>query len=1101
MNLGTLTLGFILLLPATLWAQTNAPALRIALVGIDDGEATRNVLALAEVELSKAQSVVLLERGAIQRILQEQRIAHSGLTDSRQAVALGKLLGVEVFAVFENFPGEQGAVGGLVAFNASTGVKLSDETIIGRNEKEQANNLRSAVLAACAKAQRRTTGSRTVSVAAVRNADLPRELDSSFEAIARMLQRRLVASAEVTLLERERLEQINRERALPTSGPTAELLASLTLLELEFARSSGVAEVAATVLLSDPVGAALGKFTVTGSLTNVSELVERLADGVTRQQAIAPAWGKLDSAREAARFYREAQWLVNHHYFSRGLEAAEAACALVPASEEYQHTLASMLMQAALDLLATRPGVAPAERPFQRRAAPAELLKSLQMVHRARSIQEVDVMPYLTQAAQFEGGPAPESQDLFESLQRECRDKLIVSNLVLTVTNLHGFQQFTYWGNYHALPKLQYLTPTARDWTRDSIEIISRWLRLAEKHPPAWDLEAGPPYYSGGSDAVNRLLAWPFVGAAMNPEEQWPSPKWKLSAEDYRRWDELYESMRHHPAPVVQTYGKIGQLAVAARTATLATNDAPLRMNAIVADVKTILARLPPESPDSLRLLYYQAALDAIHVLPPEYLERKTRWTAHTNLLDFMCQQRELADPVVSAALREFGEAYVVRPALWPGVVGGRGERRLPDTCIPALLQSLNRITNMIESPGVRLLGGEREAWDKNLARIRHELVSRSSATTLDTSKPWASARPIFQVADDMERIGEAVVQGDVAYLICLGWTNGGRCLQPVRVSIPDGHVQMLGRVPHHWDEINDLGAVITGVGVSETALFVGTRRDGVFIFPKDGGPPQHLTTADGLPSNWVCSLAVLDSKLFLGLGDNEGFLVVYDLQTHVCEVIASSRRKDKRSPFDDLSPPFSVHALRSDSARKRVIALITAPPAPSGEPLAGLWLVNPPSGELKQLLRLQWGAWLTPNWLSPIRNNRLLLNQHDPRCLIEFDLEHDKTTLLYARGRFPVTQLLQPSAETVTSELHRSAPFLLVYDSLWTGVPFGGISRANPEGELFPPLPGDRDRRFAFSIISLESVGSGRQVLVVERRQVWLLTLPWENQSKDLPR
>jgi hypothetical protein len=61
-----------------LWAQSNYPSSRVALVSIDDGEATRDVLALTEAELSKDQSVVLADRAGIERILQEQQMARGG---------------------------------------------------------------------------------------------------------------------------------------------------------------------------------------------------------------------------------------------------------------------------------------------------------------------------------------------------------------------------------------------------------------------------------------------------------------------------------------------------------------------------------------------------------------------------------------------------------------------------------------------------------------------------------------------------------------------------------------------------------------------------------------------------------------------------------------------------------------------------------------------------------------------------------------------------------------------------------------------------------------------------------------------------------------
>ncbi|MDB6026933.1 MAG: hypothetical protein JWM68_3156, partial [Verrucomicrobiales bacterium] len=92
-----------------LWAENNST--RVALVATWAGEASVNVAAVAEVGLSKEAGVTLVERTQVERVLQEQKLSQSGVLSTRQAMMLGKLLGVDVFAALENSPGDQGALG------------------------------------------------------------------------------------------------------------------------------------------------------------------------------------------------------------------------------------------------------------------------------------------------------------------------------------------------------------------------------------------------------------------------------------------------------------------------------------------------------------------------------------------------------------------------------------------------------------------------------------------------------------------------------------------------------------------------------------------------------------------------------------------------------------------------------------------------------------------------------------------------------------------------------------------------------------------------------------------------------------------------------
>src|SRR5262249_30464360 len=102
LGLSLLSLGVLLPESAQALAKEEpATAARLALVTSDRSNAIRNVLTLAEAKLGELPHVKLLERQAIDKVLAEQKLSLSGLVAPDQAVALGKLLSVDVFAVLE----------------------------------------------------------------------------------------------------------------------------------------------------------------------------------------------------------------------------------------------------------------------------------------------------------------------------------------------------------------------------------------------------------------------------------------------------------------------------------------------------------------------------------------------------------------------------------------------------------------------------------------------------------------------------------------------------------------------------------------------------------------------------------------------------------------------------------------------------------------------------------------------------------------------------------------------------------------------------------------------------------------------------------------
>ena len=143
-------LPLLLALPASALAQPKpepTSSTRIALLSSDRVDAVRNVLALAEAKVSQTPGITLLDRQTIDKVLAEQKLTLSGLVATDQALAVGKLLSVDLFAVLEAGADKKEAAG-LVIFDAKTGVRLWDAALPAGTLDETVNATVEAILTA-----------------------------------------------------------------------------------------------------------------------------------------------------------------------------------------------------------------------------------------------------------------------------------------------------------------------------------------------------------------------------------------------------------------------------------------------------------------------------------------------------------------------------------------------------------------------------------------------------------------------------------------------------------------------------------------------------------------------------------------------------------------------------------------------------------------------------------------------------------------------------------------------------------------------------------------------------------------------------------------
>ena len=322
----------------TLIAITAHATTRVALVTTCGGS---DALALAEVKLGTEPGITLVDRTQAERILDEQKLSRCGRTSADHAMAMGKLLGVDVFAALETFPGSTNSAG-LVAFDAHTGVRLVDVAVAVNNAEAGAAEVVTAVRDSCAKRNAPLGTRRTICLLAVRNADMRPALNGFCETVGLLLERGLVALPDLSVLERKRLEHINRERELPSDSPVQELMGALVIVDLDIGRGPDGKGFRATAHLSGNGVRSNDKISADVPQHDAGALAQALGRRLAECLSMPVPKTEPDRAAEAERFFREAAFLWSHWDFRAALPVAEAAFALAPQRPVIRGTLAAI---------------------------------------------------------------------------------------------------------------------------------------------------------------------------------------------------------------------------------------------------------------------------------------------------------------------------------------------------------------------------------------------------------------------------------------------------------------------------------------------------------------------------------------------------------------------------------------------------------------------------------------------------------------------------------------------------------------------------------------------------------------------------------------
>lgn len=1103
-----LVFAFLLIIPVVAPARGQQKKkeerpVRIALVSAEKSETLLKVLTVAEAKLTELPGVEVLERTAIDRVLAEHKLTLSGLVAADQAVSLGKLLSVDLFAVVDA-GADAKEVGGLVIFDARTGVRLWDAALPGDKIDATVRGLVDAVAAAQRKYHREKK-LRPVCVLTVRNVDLPRDMDAFCDSVGLLLERQLVASPDLAVLERRRLNQVNRERDLPTTSPLRRLLASVITLELEVGRSSEKDSLRATVLLSDGMGKSLGKKTVTIGKRDAASLSAALFR-VTAQALdakLSPV--QPEQKREAARFLHEAEFFWGHKDPLRALPAAESALALSPNDPSVRVAVAYGLLFAANEVL--DPGGKRGVGSFVRKVDPDILQRSLDLARDgSERLLEVASLPdsiQLTSSGKVHEmfakgelhkflvnrvdglteGVAPEARaaiDAIHATHRRIYD-VRLRRLEAAIHDAASFDAYTEAFNGTFFFILNNRQP-ADKWVEKQEE-IRHWVALARKHPSA-------------RPEMARTVFGRILGQYRYP----PQLNEQQVARLHKLWAEIADSSK----PILAVYGRLGVMATEVSFAKISDEQRWAKVRDYRLFVQEQLEKdIIPSA--RFRLTLYLAANDGIDQL----MNRPGYGEELKELTEFMLKRKELAPTVASITAFHFrargtteGYRYaydVLRRALL--IIDGKEGRLLTYAKEPFVLR------HEVDMRRRDFRSYQAEIAQADPTAIAGLFVALPKVQTLIDLYPHKDGllwlyQPIVQ--DGTINVAAVEVSGSPPryHALLLRFTPGeGGRWESRKIEVPsrgkpwteDGRFRMYGSY---------FGMAAC---VYQDRYYLGTKDLGIYVFPFDGSAPERITTAEGLPSNFVQGLDCYDGKLYAYLGEQalngnkESYVISWDIRERKCDVLASSRRKEKLSPFDD-NQPLQCSFFRTDAKRKQILFA-----AHEQHPLNGLWAFDVPKKKFHRLFILHN---MDVQIMSPsVRIEGDLLRMPTNMGIFDYDLAKNDGHLLYDSGKLRLEVALLRSAvyavgqnpayrQWTNKSWNAKGPFAVADGWIWAAVPFSRRALAGGPPELLAPLR--RDHKFFQPREALQKLDDHR-LLVCDSFGLWIVPLR-EQQAEPRP-
>jgi len=1073
-------------------------ATRVALVSTCERLNTQKALALAEAELGQGDGLELVERSRIDLILGEQQACQ--LFDGGRVVVLGELLNAEIFAVVENYAPEQKAAA-LVVFDSTRGIRLWDTVLPSGGVEQVKEAIVSGVRNAIQKygISHRLT---TVCLLAVRNTDLPLEQDSACQSVGLLIERQLVDSDLIAVLERNRLEHINREQSLPITASLEDLFPALVTMDVEISKATEPGKVKGEVFFTDSDEQKLGTVSHEVNLGDWAGLAEALVEKIAGHLQVSPAPKPGDRKQEAQRFYQESVYLDGHDDLLGALHSIESAHALDPANTVITDILVKRLVAMATDLMPRNN-----ERRKNAQSVRSRVNRSLRMADRG-----VDIATDLRERV-LPDNPSVEvamiGNEFYKIFQRELALTRYMIRTVLPITDEMDSEerrmvvelkaklrhllvnliatQVRQSGDLHHVDELydfahivntlqhelEYLCPDSQAWMDDMLKVFSLYSNMAEKISPRWEWQV-----------LNNRVLLQLICQMSNravSEQQQALP--------------FIARMEEHICPLHQMYGRMGRLLIERGLKGYSPREVEARYEVIQSFIREQIAHPVREDKNLHRLLAYLAAGDAIDLFlaPPE------RQQAYQDLFEFMLSRNEIEMMTARRVVRTKNATFMPHTRYQEFIGRSIEHYTVSSNDWPRLLDNCNQAIEIAGSPDSSKIGGQFFSWavgspEADLLLDRRKLYQCLPELAPKPDLPWSEACKLYDSSgSEWPRIERSLMSDSNIFVLGTTGSSGGLTL--VKIPLSTGKPSVISRT---WSY-----HLVGEPCVFDGKIYMATRANGVLVFPLNGDPVSLIDQSLGFIDEGIESMACVGGKLYAGIKERS-LIMAYDLNTRQSEVIVSGNRKDALTPLDNQVEPFGVPFMMSDPAQNRVLFTTSLNDGDKG----GLWEIDAETDHVNHLLPLHCRL----QNMYEYRKGRLLfyascvrggmyVSAWSPGNVVEFDL---KTNIATALASFDhrITGPTVAFADPIMRIGFQYRGMLLMWgDQLWFRVNKDELGILSQTQEIPTFLPASREYCGECGMWDKLWLLPDGDIIAVNPCGVWLLDMPEVDPEREVKR
>lgn len=939
-------------------AQASTETIAVLPEGSPEADA---IVDLMQVELSKG-GLSLVDRGELTKTLKEQGLGSESF-DSADAITLGHLLKCDVFATFFYHKDEGAAVGNcsVIAFDSATGARLCDVAVYSEGALDAVSKAASDALVASL-AKRKLANNRAVSILSLRVIDCPQAVAMG-NSLQMLLERKLLAYPSISILERTRLDQVNRETMVQAHSQK-NLQKSSVLVSADIVNSGG-SNATCHVTLTTGSGDPLGSLSISNMIPNIEVLASKIAEGVAGQLKSGVASPSGVSARREADFfcaeqaYYRQRGMTNEACIARQAALAIGECGLAetPGDQSLREFVGSLLGEEFINQV-NQHGDTDWIITLAGRYVDVTALRNVE----SRWNLDVAVPPVLARVIKdVRQNGTDDQKSRIESARRQFAGFMIpvldreIANTVPTLepgtTNI----------------VMQSLMRSTYDvYGRMMVELCGNGadglLDLIEKYGLVYSGYADIAVWTG-TPAPCRFSGYPSLSV------------------DY--WDnQLFDPMTFTPAQKRRLLG-LYEAQV--------TNDASTFLQIDCHCCAILMVNDSPEAfekPDEIVARHIKAlcnveSLPACDEIDAKLTASDTTFAPHHQPLRDAYQQmltEEFRD-----VIKKYDAAHVAcwellvmmderdqKGAPHPGWYLEKAAKDLQDTS----LKQAHTPSNY-----------SKEEWQRYLLKRTSDFYKSRYGKTLPLPVEATVATGTFGVsrllagAAGDNLVGVRQVDGQVYALFQSGgqpaWATQRLRSSDTRTShSKDGHglsLRVMDIKAGTGKELGRLDADVAfegesplSVDVSEHGIHVPTSK-GVVTFQREGGAVTRVGPEQGLPTEGATSVVEVNGKLFVGLRGQEGFLVSCGRDGAGLDVVTCSGRKDVRSQLDNCVP-YTINHMLWDVANERLFFSVTVPfDVQEGRNVVGTYVYSPAAGSITNLaIDPCWSSYTLVRWFRP---------------------------------------------------------------------------------------------------------------------------------------